>query len=197
MDQSSTSFNIFNKVRQLVLSNRIIVSIIFVLPALFLVQISCISLALGVPLIILGEAVRLWASGHIHKGEEVTRTGPYALCRHPLYLGHLLITAGFCIAGNHWLLIIGAPFAFWLVFAPTIAREEQHLVSTFGEGYQKYQKEIPALLPRNILPQTNPNAFTGGHKWSQVKQHREWNNVAGLIAGIVLFVAISWLRNNI
>ena len=34
-----------------------------------------------------GEAIRVWAAGHLEKGREVTTSGPYRWTRHPLYVG--------------------------------------------------------------------------------------------------------------
>ena len=38
-----------------------------------------------------GEALRIWAAGHLEKGREVTASGPYRWTRHPLYLGSTII----------------------------------------------------------------------------------------------------------
>ena len=45
--------------------------------------------------------MRLWASGHIDKGREITRSGPYQFVRHPLYLGSALLGLGFVVAANN------------------------------------------------------------------------------------------------
>ena len=45
-----------------------------------------------------GEALRIWAAGHLEKGREVTASGPYRLSRHPLYLGSAIIGVGFAVA---------------------------------------------------------------------------------------------------
>ena len=43
--------------------------------------------AAGLVLAVLGVGIRLWAAGTIHKGREITISGPYAWVRHPLYVG--------------------------------------------------------------------------------------------------------------
>ena len=45
------------------------------------------SLAAGSLVAAAGEAVRIWAAGHLVKGREVTTSGPYRFTGHPLYLG--------------------------------------------------------------------------------------------------------------
>jgi len=47
--------------------------------------------AVGVALIGIGEGLRLWATGHLQKNQELTTSGPFAYVRNPLYLGTLLI----------------------------------------------------------------------------------------------------------
>ena len=49
------------------------------------------SLALVVP----GLWLRAYASGYVKKNQELTTTGPYAYTRNPLYLGSMLMAAGF------------------------------------------------------------------------------------------------------
>src|SRR5438105_8628263 len=41
-------------------------------------------LAVGMGLMVLAEALRIWAAGTIHKTEELTTGGPYGYVRHPL-----------------------------------------------------------------------------------------------------------------
>src|SRR6476620_11071296 len=58
------------------------------------------SLASGTTIAVIGEAIRVWAAGHLEKGREVTASGPYALTRHPLYLGSCIMGAGFAVASH-------------------------------------------------------------------------------------------------
>ena len=48
-------------------------------------------------LMLAGLAVRSWASGTLRKGKGLTTWGPYRLCRHPLYLGTMLLITGFVL----------------------------------------------------------------------------------------------------
>ena len=54
---------------------------------LWLAQPTPRSLLIGGAIAVAGELLRIWAAGHLEKGREVTRSGPYRLTRHPLYLG--------------------------------------------------------------------------------------------------------------
>src|SRR5687768_4374284 len=59
--------------------------------ALWLADPTPRSLALGAAVGAVGEALRVWAAGHLEKGREVTNTGPYAVTRHPLYAGSTIM----------------------------------------------------------------------------------------------------------
>ncbi len=56
------------------------------------------SLAIGALVAAIGEALRIWAAGHLDKGREVTQSGPYRMTRHPLYAGSAIIAVGLAIA---------------------------------------------------------------------------------------------------
>ena len=56
------------------------------------------SLTLGGLIAALGEALRIWAAGHLNKSREVTMSGPYRWLAHPLYVGSSIMGAGLAIA---------------------------------------------------------------------------------------------------
>src|ERR687887_85615 len=58
------------------------------------------SLLVGTAVTLVGEALRIWAAGHLEKGREVTASGPYRLTRHPLYVGSSVMGAGLAIAAH-------------------------------------------------------------------------------------------------
>ena len=68
---------------------------------LWLAQPSRESLWLGGAVAAAGEGLRVWASGHLRKGQEVTHSGPYRYMGHPLYVGSLIIGFGFALAVGH------------------------------------------------------------------------------------------------
>ena len=65
---------------------------------LWLAEPTSRSLEIGGLIAMAGEAIRLWAAGHLEKGREVTTSGPYAFTRHPLYVGSSIIGIGLAIA---------------------------------------------------------------------------------------------------
>ena len=56
------------------------------------------ALGAGAILSAAGEILRVWAAGHLRKGQEVTTSGPYRFVRHPLYVGSAVMGVGFAVA---------------------------------------------------------------------------------------------------
>ncbi len=105
------------------------------------------SLAYGVPVSLLGLALRAWAAGCLAKNQSLATSGPYAYTRNPLYIGTLLVAAGLAIASRG--IGLGVLFAavFIFVYLPAIQLEEQHLRVIFPD-YAVYAGQVPALWPR-------------------------------------------------
>ena len=84
------------------LARRIRVPLGFAFAALyiFLAQPTLLSIVTGSIVALAGVAIRATASGHISKNSELTTSGPYAYTRNPLYLGSIVIAAGFAIAAR-------------------------------------------------------------------------------------------------
>src|SRR5262249_28795899 len=55
---------------------------------------------IGFAVAVAGEIIRIWAAGHLEKGREITRSGPYRWARHPLYIGSTVIALGVVIASR-------------------------------------------------------------------------------------------------
>jgi len=170
---------------------RIPASILMGAAILLLARPTPISWVLGLAVVAMGEGLRLWASGHIHKSAEVTTTGPYAMCRHPLYLGHYLVATGFCVTGDSITAFIIVSLAFFVIYLPTWKNEEQYLINMFGDTYREFMAVTPAILPR-----WSSQIGGGSFSWALVKQHREWKHAAMLLAGMVVMVAVGWLRGS-
>src|SRR5512141_172595 len=78
------------------------------------------SLAWGIPVSILGLALRAWAAGCLAKNRELATGGPSAYTRNPPYIGTLLVAAGLAVASrNLWLAALFAA-VFVFVYLPVI-----------------------------------------------------------------------------
>lgn len=83
----------------------------------------------------------------VFEGHTLKTDGPYALVRHPMYLGIVLFHIGASLALQSPLLL-GATALFVVPFtAIRIVAEEKVLREAFGERYQRYAERVPALLP--------------------------------------------------
>ncbi len=158
--------------------------------ALYLAQPSPTTLAWGLPLAILGEALRLWAAGHIEKTQTLATGGPYAHSRNPLYLGSLTMSAGFAIAAaNPWVfLALGVYFGLFL--PPVIHEEAAFLRTKFPEDFVTWASAVPLLLPRLTPGGPRRSRF----QWRIVRQNREWKTVLALPLVAALLVLRGWLR---
>jgi protein-S-isoprenylcysteine O-methyltransferase Ste14 len=105
------------------------------------------SMAIGIPISLLGLALRAWAAGCLAKNQQLATGGPYAYTRNPLYIGTLLVAAGLAIASRSPGLAALFAAVFLLVYLPVIQNEEQHLRKIFPE-YAAYAEQVPALFPR-------------------------------------------------
>jgi protein-S-isoprenylcysteine O-methyltransferase Ste14 len=124
---------------------------------------SAFSIAAGLPLAFVGEAIRAWAvgySGVTTRGDAVTApglvtAGPYAYVRNPLYVGNFVTALGFAIAftgGNGPLaratLVTSALGTMLAVYGVVVPHEERYLRSTFGAEFDEYVAAVPRVLPR-------------------------------------------------
>lgn len=140
------------------------------------------SLAIGLPVSILGLLLRGWAAGHLAKNRNLATSGPYGHLRNPLYLGTLTVAAGLVIAAERWVLagVFGAVFLF--IYLPVIELEEQHLRRLFPE-YAAYALRVPALLPT-----LRARGGAGRFQWALYRKNQEYQALAGFLGGAVYLV---------
>jgi protein-S-isoprenylcysteine O-methyltransferase Ste14 len=132
------------------------------------------TLAAGTLVALAGEAVRVWAAGHLNKSREVTASGPYRFVAHPLYVGSSIMGAGLAIAANS--ILVAALVALYLATTITAAvrSEEAFLRARFGDGYDRYRR----------------GAADGARRFSiaQAIANREYRAVGGLVAAVLLLL---------
>jgi protein-S-isoprenylcysteine O-methyltransferase Ste14 len=154
----------------------------------------------GLPLVVLGEALRTWAAGHLLKDEALTVGGPYAHVRNPLYLGSLLNTIGFLLIVGDWRLAAAFLVIALVVYVPTVKQEEDYLRRMHGKAYEAYRRAVPGIVPRfrpahlDALGQEASSCPTGPRRarfhWHTVRangEHKTW------VALAVLF-GLLWVR---
>jgi protein-S-isoprenylcysteine O-methyltransferase Ste14 len=72
--------------------------------------------------------------------------GPFAIVRHPMYLGIGAAAVGGLMIYRTWTLVFLA--VNFLGLAVRARREEQALVAEFGEEWRAYCRRVPAWIPR-------------------------------------------------
>lgn len=134
------------------------------------------SLLLGLPLALAGEAIRLWASGHIEKTKRLATGGPYAHSRNPLYAGSLLLALGVATAGaSPWVILAVA--IYFLAFYPSVMREEASFLATkFAVEYAAWAATVPLFWPRLRPAGPRESRFD----WRRVSLNREWRTALAL-----------------
>ncbi len=156
------------------------------------------SMALSLAAVLPGLALRAYAAGYVRKNAELTRTGPYAYTRNPLYLGSMLIAFGFAIAaGRVWLAVLLLAL-FLAIYLPTILSEEAYLREAFAD-FEAYAQRVPRLVPR-WTPARFPGASpAGGRSFSRERylHHREYNSLMGSVAlYAALLLRLLWAHRS-
>jgi protein-S-isoprenylcysteine O-methyltransferase Ste14 len=147
MDNKKTSG--LRKVRRIPLFIGAFLLVIFAKPQFSGIWIGFSGISIGMVLIFLGEGIRIWAAGHLQKNEVLTVTGPYAYVKNPLYIGSILITAGFCILADNIYLLAAAFFMFCFHYIPYKKKiEGDRLRRIFGSQYEDYDEKVPEYLPQ-------------------------------------------------
>jgi protein-S-isoprenylcysteine O-methyltransferase Ste14 len=148
----------------------------------------------GAPLVMLGEALRTWAAGHLLKDEELTVGGPYSYVRNPLYLGSLASGLGFLVIVGDWRLAAAFAAAALAVYLPTVRQEEDYLRRMHGEAFEQYRRAVPGIIPRLRKAElTVPGVRRSRFEWRWVwlnKEHRTWLALATLFALLGLRTAL-------
>jgi len=141
--------------------------------ALVLARPSVVSLQIGLAVALVGEAIRIWAAGHLEKSREVTRSGPYRWTRHPLYAGSTVMALGVVIATRS--LIVAVVVAVYMVatIGAAVRTEEQFLRQTFGDTYDRYRESRAEPMLRRF-------------SLERAMRNREYRAAIGVLAGFAL-----------
>ena len=160
---------------------RVTLGYVLAAAAWWLARPTWTSLAIGAAVGAVGEGIRIWAAGHLEKGREVTASGPYALTRHPLYLGSSVMGAGFAIAAGSVLVAVLVFAYLAITIVAAIRSEEAHLTEKFGAAYPEYREGRVAAPARR---------FSLDRAW----RNREYRALLGFAAVLGLLAVRLWIR---
>ena len=191
------------------IARRIRVPLGFVVALLYLFELwrhapNSLALVASLFLVLPGIWLRGYAAGYVKKNRELTQTGPYAHVRNPLYLGSILIAAGFALALLSWIVALALATMFILIYVPVIASEEHFLRATFAD-FDDYCHRVPRLIPRitaAAAPNLSPDqknyseVSSGGFSFALYLRHREYNAAIGAallyLSLLFLHPALAW-----
>lgn len=115
----------------------------------------------GLALFLTGALLVLWArwtlgamygvstscAAQLKEQHRLIQHGPYALVRHPMYLGYWLLLAGVALIYRTW-----SPLLLLTMFVPAFyrraQREERALEVVLGAEWQAYASRVPMFVPR-------------------------------------------------
>lgn len=134
----------------------------------------------GLFLIIAGLGLRSWAAGVIRKARALATDGPYALMRHPLYVGSLLIAVGFCLIiddeENLWA-ILAIALALYL---PKIHDEERSFAEKFQDEWKEYVDRVGMFSPKQL-----PMGARSDWSLTQWVTNREYRTCLGTTISLI------------
>lgn len=130
------------------------------LPLTFPASIQVALLVVGSLLYFPGMLFLLWArltlgknyfvstgfGAQLFANHQLITKGPYAIVRHPMYVGLAFAAWGALLIYFTWTTVYFACFAPLMAFRAY--REEQALAAEFGEQWREYCKHVPAFFPR-------------------------------------------------
>lgn len=119
-----------------------------------IVHVSGLLLFLAGVLLILWErptlgplwAVTIGKGVRLHLGHRLIQRGPYAIVRHPIYLGFWLLVVGTLVTYRTWVL---AGYLALIVprFLGRARIEERALAAAFGQDWIEYARHVPMWIP--------------------------------------------------
>ncbi|RKU22463.1 hypothetical protein C6503_03950 [Candidatus Poribacteria bacterium] len=129
----------------------------FIIALLYFSEPAWYTVVIGMPFIVAGEFLRIWAVGYAGASTRATTlgaarnlvtTGPYSYVRNPLYLGNFLLSLGVCLVASVYWLVAVLVVGYFFQYLPIIALEEAYLLESCGSTYQTYREQVPRFVPQ-------------------------------------------------
>ena len=152
---------------------RVTLGFVTALVAVVAARPSSASLQAGFAVALAGEALRVWAAGHLEKSREVTRSGPYRWTRHPLYAGSALIALGVVLAARSIPVALFTAIYMLATVGAAIHTEEAFLRRTFGDTYDRYRDSSDEPMMRRFSIE-------------RALRNREYRAACGMLVGFAL-----------
>jgi hypothetical protein len=157
---------------------RVPLGFLFAIAVIWLAQPSGATLLAGGAIAVLGEALRIWAAGHLNKSREVTRSGPYQWFAHPLYVGSSIMGAGLALASGSIAVAVLIALYLGSTITAAIRSEEAFLRQKFGVQYDRYR--------RGEAGAHDDAARTRRFAAAQAMANHEYRAVGGVVLAVLL-----------
>jgi protein-S-isoprenylcysteine O-methyltransferase Ste14 len=83
----------------------------------------------------------------VQRDHRLVTTGPYAVVRHPIYLGLIDFSVGSALFFND-IGLLAVALLFIIYFRAQLRIEERMFERHFGAEWERYRAEVPAMFPR-------------------------------------------------
>jgi protein-S-isoprenylcysteine O-methyltransferase Ste14 len=106
--------------------------------------------AAGFVLVATAVLWRLWTTLFVAGRKEavLVREGPYAGCRHPLYLGSMIAALGIGLTTRSVVMTVALPLAIAAMVVIAARREDAALLAAHGDAWREYRDSTPAFRLR-------------------------------------------------
>lgn len=112
----------------------------------------------GALVLVGGVALLGWAHHHLGRSFHslivsrpnpiLIQSGPYRHIRHPIYTAYLMSYLGGGLLAANWVLTLVPTLSFTILALLRMPQEEQLLIATFGDRYERYMARTGRLWPR-------------------------------------------------
>jgi len=167
---NATSSGLFGRLCSVMLAHRIACSRVWLATFLVLMAttasmhegqvLSGALLLLGVILVGIATVGRVWCLLYIsgYKDVQLVTSGPYSICRNPLYFFSLLGMAGVGFATETVTLGLLFPTVFLAGYVGVVRREEEKLRGQFGPHFDSYCRSTPRFMP-HLASLSEPSTY--------------------------------------
>lgn len=139
-------------------------------------------------LVVVGCALHFLVKGVLIRNRVLCRHGIYSIARHPYYLSNFIIDSAYCLlSGNIYLLFL-CPFLFFWAYGPSLRKEEEFLLSVYGQEYADFSAGTAQLFPSSesvrLWRQVGDGFSFGRVTTYEMKRISRVLAVASLLAGL-------------
>ena len=147
----------------------------------------------GYLLLMAGLGLRLWAILYVgeRKSRELITTGPYSVCRNPLYVGTVLLTLGVALSLENLAMGLFSLAVVVPLHIAVVLAEEKHLREIFGQEYVEYMRRTPRFWFRLSTYHSAPEVNV-----SVRALRRAVYNAIGVLTIPPLTMLVDWLQDR-